>query len=117
MSKQRKISLNIIKSIDIIIKKLTSFERDVLKAACMIGPGETRSYAWIARKINRPNSQRAVGQALKKNPLPFIIPCHRVVKSTGDSGGYALGADIKKELLKFEKEFMGLNHGRSGKTS
>jgi methylated-DNA-[protein]-cysteine S-methyltransferase len=114
MKKPQKISLNIGASIDIIINKMTPFEQDVLKAACTIKPGQTRSYKWIANKIKRPNSQRAVGQALKKNPLPLIIPCHRVISSGGQIGGYALGSKLKKQLLDFEKEFMGKSHGRSG---
>ena len=70
-------------------KQLTSFEWEVLRATLTIPLGETRSYQWIARKIGRPEAVRAVGQALRKNPFPLIIPCHRVVKSDGTLGGYA----------------------------
>ena len=69
-------------------KQLTAFEWEVLRAALTIPLGETRSYQWIARKIGRPEAVRAVGQALRKNPYPLIIPCHRVVKSDGTLGGY-----------------------------
>ncbi len=106
MKKQQKISLNIGRSIDIILRGLSEFELDVLRAACEIKPGQVRSYTWIARRINRPLAQRAVGQALKKNPMPLLIPCHRVIASNGKIGGYALGIKLKKELLDFEKELM-----------
>lgn len=113
MRQVQKISLNIGKSIDIILKRLTPFEKDVLKAAAKIKPGQTRTYKWIATRIGRPDSQRAVGQALKKNPLPFLIPCHRVICSSGKKGGYALGAKLKKQLLEFETEFMRSKYGKA----
>ena len=66
--------------------------------------GETRSYQWVARQIGRPKAVRAVGSALRKNPYPLIIPCHRVVKSDGALGAYAGKMDGKKaELLAIEK--------------
>jgi O-6-methylguanine DNA methyltransferase len=104
MRKQQKISLNIGKSIDIIMKGLTPFQRDVLRATLEIKPGQTRSYKWLAERIGRPQAQRAVGLALKRNPLPFLIPCHRVVASGKKIGGYALGVPLKKILLDFEKQ-------------
>lgn len=79
--------------------KITSFQRDVLKAAMTIPLGETRTYKWVAEKIGRPKAARAVGQALRRNPYPVIIPCHRVVKSCGKPGGYAGGPSDKKILL------------------
>ena len=103
MKKQQKISLNIGKSIDMIMKGFTPFQKDVLKTACEIKLGQTRTYKWIAQRIGRPNAQRAVGSALKKNPLPLLIPCHRVVGSRDKIGGYTLGVKLKKELLEFEK--------------
>lgn len=82
---------------------LTPFELSVLRAALEIPFGETRSYAWIARRIGKPKAVRAVGTALRKNPWPLIIPCHRVIKSDGSIGKYA-GADTgrKKELIDLE---------------
>ena len=66
--------------------------------------GETRTYQWIAGQIGRPKAVRAVGQALRKNPFPLIIPCHRVIKSDGKLGGYAGKYDGKKaSLLAVEK--------------
>ncbi|MFH1460513.1 MAG: MGMT family protein [Candidatus Omnitrophota bacterium] len=103
MKKPQKISLNIGKSIDIILKDMTAFERAVLKVTCSILPGQVRTYKWVARKIGCPNAQRAVGQALKKNPLPLLIPCHRVISASGKIGGYAYGKETKKILLDFEQ--------------
>ncbi|MBD3264130.1 MAG: methylated-DNA--[protein]-cysteine S-methyltransferase [Candidatus Omnitrophica bacterium] len=82
---------------------MTDFEKKVLKVVCAIPLGETRSYKWVACKVGSPRSWRAVANALKKNPYPFFIPCHRVVKSSRDSGGYSLGKGLKKELINFEK--------------
>ncbi len=86
-------------------KQLTDFEWQVLRAALTIPLGETRSYQWVARKIGRPKAVRAVGQALRKNPYPLIIPCHRVVKSDGTPGGYAGKMDGQKsKLLAIEED-------------
>ena len=84
-----------------------SFAEKVWKAACEIPLGEVRTYAWVARKIGQPKAARAVGQALKKNPYPIIVPCHRVVSSNGALGGYALGERKKKLLLRLEKTIAG----------
>jgi O-6-methylguanine DNA methyltransferase len=83
---------------------LTKFELSVLGAALEIPFGETRSYQWIARRIGKPRAVRAVGSALRKNPWPLIIPCHRVIKSDGSLGKYA-GKDNgrKKRLIALEK--------------
>ncbi|MBF0593417.1 MAG: MGMT family protein [Candidatus Omnitrophica bacterium] len=86
------------------IKKLTSFEAAVLKAALAIPFGETRTYAWVAERIGKPGAVRAVGTALRKNPWPLIIPCHRVIKSDGSLGKYAGKSDgRKKELIELER--------------
>ena len=84
---------------------LTRFEWSVLQATCAIPLGETRTYQWVAKRIGRPKAVRAVGQALRKNPFPIIIPCHRVVKSDGTPGGYGgkLKSRKKTELLALEK--------------
>jgi len=88
-------------------KNLTAFEWRVLKACLEIPLGETRSYQWVAEKIGRPQAARAVGQALKKNPYPLTIPCHRVIRSDGKPGGYAGRYDGRKaRLLKKEKEIL-----------
>lgn len=82
----------------------TSFQQAVWKAAGEIPFGETRSYAWIAKKIKNPRAVRAVGQALGANPIPIIIPCHRVISSAGTLGGYAGGLQMKKGLLELEQK-------------
>jgi len=88
-------------------KDLTDFEWQVLQACLKIPLGETRSYQWIAHKIGSPKAVRAVGQALRKNPYPLIIPCHRVVRSDGTLGGYAGKMDDKKaKLLAIEQRII-----------
>jgi len=83
---------------------LTDFQWRVLSVTATIPLGRTRSYRWVARAVGRPKAVRAVGQALKKNPFPFIIPCHRVIKSDGSLGGYAGGQKVKQALLALERE-------------
>jgi methylated-DNA-[protein]-cysteine S-methyltransferase len=85
------------------LSQSTVFQRKVWKAARQIPYGQTGSYGWIARKINKPRAARAVGQALGKNPLPVIIPCHRVLKSDGKLGGFSGGLAMKKRLISLEK--------------
>lgn len=80
----------------------TDFERAVLEKALEIPRGEVRPYAWIAREIGRPGAVRAVGSALGQNPIPLLIPCHRVVRSDGHIGNYALGSDTKRAVLAAE---------------
>ena len=81
---------------------LTPFQRKVLEVVKTILSGETRSYKWVAERIGNPKAARAVGQALKKNPYPGIIPCHRVIRSNGKLGGYSKGMQKKRKLLKKE---------------
>jgi len=68
-----------------------------------IPAGQTRSYAWVAKEIGNPKAVRAVAQALKRNPWPLIIPCHRVVESSGKIGGYAYGVELKRLFLTLER--------------
>ena len=79
----------------------TAFQRRVWRATQTIPYGQTRSYAWVADQINC-NSARAIGQALSKNPIPIIIPCHRVIKSDGSLGGFSAGLGLKEVLLDLE---------------
>jgi methylated-DNA-[protein]-cysteine S-methyltransferase len=74
----------------------------VLAAISKIPFGETRSYGWVARAIGKPGAARAVGQALHTNPVPIIIPCHRIVASDGSLGGYGGGLPMKIKLLRLE---------------
>lgn len=82
------------------LSKLTPFQRKVLRVVTTIPYGETKSYKWVAERMKNPKAARAVGQALKKNPYPEIIPCHRVIRSDGKVGGYSKGVQKKKQLLK-----------------
>ena len=86
------------------MKKPTDFQRLVWREIEKIPYGETRSYRDIAIRIGRPKSYRAVANACAKNPLPIIRPCHRVICSNGEIGGYSIngGAALKKALLKCE---------------
>ncbi len=81
---------------------LPPFTRAVLKITARIPYGEIRSYRWIANKLGKPRASRAVGNALARNPIPIIIPCHRVVRSDGSIGGFALGRSWKRRLLELE---------------
>ncbi len=81
----------------------TAFQRRVWEATRAIPYGQTQSYRWLAEKINQPGAARAVGQALGKNPVPVIVPCHRVLASGGVLGGFTGGLDMKKYLLGLEK--------------
>jgi len=83
---------------------LTGFAKKVYRAVLEIPLGEVRSYKWVAKKAGYPKAARAVGQILKHNPLPLIIPCHRVVSANGGLGGYQRGQRSKHRLLKLEKE-------------
>jgi len=78
------------------------FQRRVWEVERSIPYGETRTYAWIAGKLGMRKAARAVGQALAKNPLPIIIPCHRVICSDGSLGGFGGGQDLKRCLLGIE---------------
>jgi O-6-methylguanine DNA methyltransferase len=82
---------------------MTPFAKKVYKAVLSIPLGQVRTYKWVARKAGKPKAVRAVGQILKRNPFPFFIPCHRVVSSSGDIGGYVFGQKRKKELLNLEQ--------------
>ena len=81
----------------------TPFEKKVWSKLAKIPYGQTRSYKEIARAIGHPKASRAVGNANGKNPLPLIVPCHRVIESDGGLGGFGHGIKVKKQLLDFEK--------------
>jgi len=80
----------------------TEFEQDVWYGLKDVPFGETRTYKWIAEKVGRPAAVRAVGRALSKNPIPIIVPCHRIIESDGSIGGYSSGVDRKRRLLEME---------------
>jgi O-6-methylguanine DNA methyltransferase len=81
------------------LRGLSEFERAVLLKAFEIPFGEVRPYAWVAREIGRPKAVRAVGTALANNPVPLVIPCHRVVRSDGDLGQYGMGGPAAKRTV------------------
>jgi len=80
----------------------TAFQQAVWLTLRKIPRGETRSYAWVARKIGKPKAARAVGTACGANPVPIIVPCHRVVASDGSLGGFGGGLPLKRRLLALE---------------
>jgi methylated-DNA-[protein]-cysteine S-methyltransferase len=84
------------------LHRLTPFQRRVLAAAAGVPAGHVVSYGEIARRVGRPRGSRAVGQALGRNPVPIVIPCHRVVAAGGGLGGYTGGLAIKRTLLRLE---------------
>lgn len=85
------------------LRSVTNFQAGVLGVAAIIPRGEVRSYAWLAHQADRPNAVRAVGSTMAANPVPLIIPCHRVVRSDGHIGAYSLGGTHNKwELLEHE---------------
>lgn len=85
------------------LRSVTDFQAAVLIKTAGIPRGEVRSYGWLARQADRPRATRAVGSTMAANPVPLIIPCHRVVRSDGHIGAYSLGGpDNKWNLLEFE---------------
>ena len=82
----------------------TEFQVSVLEALQGIPYGETASYGEIAKRIGRPKAVRAVGAANGRNPIPIVVPCHRVIGSTGDLTGFGGGLDTKEALLRLEAE-------------
>src|SRR3990167_2747472 len=90
-------------SVPVDLSGAPAFQRKVLAAAREIPFGEARPYAWVARRIGHPRAVRAVGTALGRNPVPVIVPCHRVLRSDGGLGGYIFGLDVKDRLLQIER--------------
>ena len=84
------------------LSALPPFTQAVLRVTSQIPHGEVRSYRWVAEHLKKPKATRAVGNALARNPIPIIIPCHRVVRSDGTLGGFSLGLKWKKRLLELE---------------
>jgi methylated-DNA-[protein]-cysteine S-methyltransferase len=84
------------------VTTLAPFQRLVLDELARVPYGETSTYGGLAQRIGKPRSARAVGGALNRNPIPIVLPCHRVVGSTGSLVGYAGGLEIKRALLDLE---------------
>lgn len=81
----------------------TAFRRAIWRACARIPHGQTRSYAELARMAGRPAAVRAAGNALHNNPVPVVVPCHRVIRSDGALGGFGSGVSLKKKLLRLEE--------------
>lgn len=91
-------------NLSVDISQLTAFQRSVLDVACGIAPGQVWTYQRVAQELGRPHASRPVGGALARNPIPIVIPCHRVVASDGSLGGYSGGSGLKAKrwLLRLE---------------
>jgi len=84
----------------------TPFQRRVWWETYIIPYGETISYEELAKRVGEPKSARAIGNALGANPIPLIIPCHRVIRTDGGLGGFTAGIEVKKKLLELEGIFI-----------
>ncbi len=89
----------------------TEFQRAVWQALARIPYGETLTYGELARRIGRPSASRAVGLANGANPLPIVVPCHRVIGADGSLTGFGGGLDIKRKLLALERSHAGQRRG------
>ncbi len=81
---------------------ISGFRRAVMEETLRIPAGQTRSYGWLAERVGSPRAARAVGRVMATNPMPFVVPCHRVVASDGSLGGYGAGLALKEALLRLE---------------
>ena len=92
------------RDIPLILDGFSSFGKTVLRTCREIEIGQTITYGKLAKKAGRPNASRAVGSTLAKNPLPLIIPCHRIIRSDGKLGGFSApgGITVKKKMLELE---------------
>jgi methylated-DNA-[protein]-cysteine S-methyltransferase len=93
------------------------FRRRVLRATARIPFGETASYAEVAARAGSPRAHRAAGSALGANPIPIVVPCHRVLRTGGALGGYGGGLDVKQYLLELEGAVRGVALGPSASPS
>jgi methylated-DNA-[protein]-cysteine S-methyltransferase len=84
------------------LAKQPRFRRRALTAARRIPRGQVRSYSWLAAAAGNPGAARAAGQAMARNPVPIIIPCHRVIAADGSLGGFGGGLEMKRRLLELE---------------
>lgn len=93
------------KEIPVILEGFTPFGLSVLAACRNIKPGHKMTYSGLAKKAGRPRASRAVGSTLARNPLPLIIPCHRVVRTDGKLGGFSApgGVSLKQKMLDLER--------------
>jgi O-6-methylguanine DNA methyltransferase len=85
--------------VPIDLSGVSGFQLKVLNALRRVPRGEVRTYAWLATKVGKPKAARAVGNTMAHNPVPILVPCHRVVPASGGVGNYGLGPALKRELL------------------
>jgi O-6-methylguanine DNA methyltransferase len=97
-------------TVTIYFEGATDFQKVVWNCLKTVPYGETRTYQWLAHEIGKPRASRAVGQALGRNPLPVIIPCHRIIRSDNLLGGYSGGIERKMQLLELEQK--GISTGK-----
>lgn len=90
-------------TIGVDLRLANGFRRNVLEYLRSIPYGETKSYAEVAQAAGSPRAMRAVGSACANNPIPLVVPCHRIVRSDGTMGGYGGGLSIKESLLDMER--------------
>lgn len=100
------VPVNFSPEIPVDLRGFSTFTRTVLTTCRVIKFGQTISYSQLAKKLSRDAAGRAVGNALAKNPLPLIIPCHRVIRSDGKIGGFSAigGPTLKQRMLEFERQ-------------
>lgn len=91
-------------SVPVDTGELSAFTRQVLEACRRVPYGQTVCYGELAKRVGKPGAARAVGQALGRNPVPLIVPCHRVVASGGELGGFGGGVELKRRLLALERK-------------
>jgi methylated-DNA-[protein]-cysteine S-methyltransferase len=96
-------------TLDVDLRHVTPFQRSVLQAASAVPRGQVVTYGQIGERIGRPRAARAIGQALGSNPIPIVVPCHRVLASDGSLGGYSGrgGIRTKRRLLLLEGALVG----------
>ena len=94
------------------LSKGTSFQRQVWRMLQRVPFGKLRSYQWIATRVGGPQYARAVGNAVGANPLPIVIPCHRIVAHDASLGGFSGGLSMKRKLLSLEGTLVQLQQGR-----
>jgi O-6-methylguanine DNA methyltransferase len=101
--------VNFSRDLPLILDGFCSFGTSILTTCREIEIGQTITYGQLAKKAGRPNASRAVGSTLAKNPLPLIIPCHRIIRSDGKLGGFSApgGITLKKKMLELECEALG----------
>ena len=91
--------------LDMDMEGTPTFSQKAWAVCRTIPSGETRSYGWLAAQAGRPGAARAAGQAMARNPVPLVVPCHRVIAGDGGLGGFGGGTEMKVRLLELEKTF------------